>query len=257
MKIKKFEKELIKKQLSESTIISYKTSIKLYSLSFKKITDNNLKLWKALLLENNKPQTINLRLRALNLYCEIFDLPYKIKYIKINKRTYLDNVISNSDYLYLCRKLKKDNLGYYFIVRFLASTGSRISELLQFKIEHLQIGYVDIYTKGNKIRRIYINKKLQKEALTYYNINSGFLFNIKQTTIRNQFKEFAIKYKIPSNVMHPHSFRHLFAKNFIAKYQDIALLADLMGHSSIETTRIYLQRTSAEQKEIVDKIITW
>ena len=60
-----------------------------------------------------------------------------------------------------------------------------------------------------------------------------------------------------SNVIYPHSFRHRFAKNFLDKYNDIALLADLMGHESIETTRIYLRRTSEEQQEIVNKVITW
>ncbi len=55
----------------------------------------------------------------------------------------------------------------------------------------------------------------------------------------------------------PHSFRHRYAKNFLEKFNDIALLADLMGHESIETTRIYLRRSSLEQQEIVDKVITW
>ena len=59
------------------------------------------------------------------------------------------------------------------------------------------------------------------------------------------------------SVLYPHSFRHRFAKNFLEKNKDIALLADLMGHESIETTRIYLRKTSKEQKEVVDKIVTW
>ena len=58
-------------------------------------------------------------------------------------------------------------------------------------------------------------------------------------------------------VIYPHSFRHLFAKNFLEKYNDIALLADLMGHESIETTRIYLRKTATEQQNIVDKIVNW
>ena len=58
-------------------------------------------------------------------------------------------------------------------------------------------------------------------------------------------------------VIYPHSFRHRFAKNFLEKYNDIALLADLMGHESIETTRIYLRKSSSEQQQIVDAVITW
>lgn len=60
-----------------------------------------------------------------------------------------------------------------------------------------------------------------------------------------------------TRVVYPHSFRHRFAKNFLEQYNDISLLADLMGHESIETTRIYLRRTSGGQQQIVDKVVVW
>lgn len=75
--------------------------------------------------------------------------------------------------------------------------------------------------------------------------------------IADRLKFFADKYGIDRDVIYPHSFRHRYAKNFLEKFSDIALLADLMGHESIETTRIYLRRTSLEQQEIVNKIVTW
>ena len=70
-------------------------------------------------------------------------------------------------------------------------------------------------------------------------------------------KNYAKKYGLNEKVIYPHSFRHRFAKNFLEKFNDISLLAALMGHESIETTRIYLRRTSAEQQDIVDRVITW
>ena len=70
-------------------------------------------------------------------------------------------------------------------------------------------------------------------------------------------KEKAKTYRMETNVVYPHSFRHRFAKNFLERYNDIAFLADLMGHSSIETTRIYLRKTATEQREIMDRAITW
>ena len=70
-------------------------------------------------------------------------------------------------------------------------------------------------------------------------------------------KRAAIRYGVDSSVVYPHSFRHLFAKNFIERNPDIALLADLMGHESIETTRIYLRRTANEQRAAVDEAIDW
>jgi len=62
---------------------------------------------------------------------------------------------------------------------------------------------------------------------------------------------------IEKDVVYPHSFRHRFAKNFLERFNDIALLADLMGHERLETTRIYLRRTASEQQKIVDKVVVW
>ena len=70
-------------------------------------------------------------------------------------------------------------------------------------------------------------------------------------------RKYAVQYGISPEVVYPHSFRHRFAKNFLDKYKDIALLADLMGHESIETTRIYLRMTAGEQYSIVNKVVTW
>lgn len=75
--------------------------------------------------------------------------------------------------------------------------------------------------------------------------------------ISQQLKNYAEKYGLNPKVVYPHSFRHRFAKNFLDNFNDIALFADLMGHESIETTRIYLRRTLTEQKNIVDRVITW
>ena len=108
--------------------------------------------------------------------------------------------------------------------------------------------------------------KLQKEALSWLaekNQTSGFIFinrrgeRITARGIAAQLKKLAIKYKLNPAVVYPHSFRHRFAKNFLEQFNDISLLADLMGHESIETTRIYLRRTSTEQREIVDRVVTW
>ena len=179
----------------------------------------------------------------------------------------MENVISNADYNFLKNQLKKDgNLAWYFVVRYLAATGARVSELIQIKIEHVQLGYFDLYTKGGKIRRLYIPKILQQETLEYLKEqqrSSGYLFlnrfgvRISVRGISQQLKNYAEKYGINKKVIYPHSFRHRYAKNFLEKFSDIALLADLMGHESIETTRIYLRKTATEQRLLVDNIVNW
>ena len=151
-------------------------------------------------------------------------------------------------------------------MRYLCATGARISELLQIKVEHVEVGYLDLYGKGGKLRRIYIPKRLKTETdkwLAGSGRTSGYLFcnrfgkRITARGIGYQLKTLAKGYGIDPKVVYPHSFRHRFAKNFLAKFNDIALLADLMGHESIETTRIYLRRTATEQRELIDRIVTW
>mgnify|MGYP002230272812 CR=1 FL=1 len=72
-----------------------------------------------------------------------------------------------------------------------------------------------------------------------------------------QLKVLAKRYRIRPETVYPHSFRHRYAKNFLEKFNDISLLADLMGHDSIETTRIYLTRSSQEQQKVIDRVVTW
>lgn len=137
------------------------------------------------------------------------------------------------------------------------TNGARVSELIKIKVEHVNAGFIDLYTKGGKIRRIYIPIKLKEETIVWIKndlkIESGYIFlnrfkeRITTRGIAQQLKNFAIKYGIDPKVVYPHSFRHRFAKNFLEKYNDISLLADLMGHESIETTRIYLRKTASEQ----------
>ena len=125
---------------------------------------------------------------------------------------------------------------------------------------------VRILSKGGKIRRIYIPQKLCNEFLSWLesqHIETGFVFfnkagdQISRAGIVSAMKKQAKRYKIDEAVVYPHSFRHRFAKNFLEKYNDIALLADLMGHESIETTRIYLRMTAGEQNIIINDVVTW
>lgn len=268
MNIEDFETYLRQGNMAENTVAAYLYAVKEYYTRHKELNKRNLLVYKTYLIETFKPKTVNLRIQALNKYLEYKGKSrLRLKSVKVQQRSYLENVISNADYIFLKNRLKReDNQTWYFVVRFLAATGARVSELIQIKVEHVQIGYYDIYTKGGKIRRIYIPKVLRKETaewLSRSNRTSGYLFlnrfgeRITTRGIAQQLKNYAVKYGLNEKVVYPHSFRHRFAKNFLDKFNDISLLADLMGHESIETTRIYLRRSSAEQQEIVDKVITW
>jgi site-specific recombinase XerD len=264
----KFKMHLRKGNLSENTITSYVWTVDYYLTHYDGITTKNLLAYKGFLLERHKPKTVNLRIQAINRYLDFLGKDkLQLKFVKVQQKIFLENVISNADYTFLKNSLKKDgNTEWYFVVWYLAATGARVSELVQIKVEHIQAGYFDLYTKGGKLRRLYIPKKLKNETIEWMeteNRTSGFLFlnrfgeRITTRGISHQLKNYAEKYGVNTKVVYPHSFRHRFAKNFLDKFNDIALLADLMGHESIETTRIYLRRTASEQQAIVDKVVTW
>ena len=268
MRMDKFEEYLRNTNLSENTIISYTFAVRQYFAQFETVNKKNLRVHKTWLIESYTPKTVNLRIRAINCYLDsIGKESLKLQFVKVQQKAFLENVISEADYEYFKNCLKEDQETFwYFVVRFMAATGVRVSELIQIKCEHVKIGYVDLYSKGGKLRRIYIPKALREETLAWLKERgqtSGFLILNRQgkriTTrgISAQLKVLAVRYELDPAVVYPHSFRHRYAKSFLERFNDIALLADLMGHESIETTRIYLRRTSTEQQEIVDRVVSW
>ncbi len=263
-----FREYLQDQNLSQNTIVSYLCALNQYQKKYDTITRKNLRDYKVFLIESYKPQTVNLRIRAMNCYLEsIKKEEWKITSVKVQQKPFLENVISEADYLYFKNCLKQDHEMYwYFVVRFLAATGARVSELVQIKSEHVRLGYLDLYSKGGKLRRIYIPAILQKETLAWMEETgkqSGFIFvnkygdRITARGIASQLKRLAARYGLDPSVVYPHSFRHRFAKSFLERYNDISMLADLMGHESIETTRIYLRKTSTEQRNIINQVVDW
>lgn len=263
-----FTKYLRKKNLSDSTVKSYLCAVKWFDRLYGAPTKRNLLKYRGWLIENYKPRTVNLRLRAVNCYLESLGKEeQKLKFIRIQQKPFAENVISEADYTYLKNSLREDGeWTWYFVVRFFAATGVRVNELTKIKAEDVKLGHLELYSKGGKVRRIYIPKSLQEETLSWLggkHQSSGFLFlnkygaPISPRGISGQLKKFAARYNIDPDVVYPHSFRHRFAKNFMERNSDIAFLADLMGHENIETTRVYLRKTGAEQKEIVDRTVDW
>ena len=149
-------------------------------------------------------------------------------FVRVQQKAFLENVISEADYEYFKNRLKRDDeLFWYFVIRFLAATGARVSELIQIKVEHIKLGHLDLYSKGGKLRRIYIPKALQNEALSWLNDKhqeSGFIFlnkygdRITTRGISGQLKKLAVRYGIDPVVVYPHSFRHRFAKSFFLQF---------------------------------------
>lgn len=178
-----FEEHLRKSNLSENTITSYLWTVEYFQSHYDGITSENLLAYKGYLMEFFKPKTVNLRIQGMNKYLEFLGYAaLRLKAVKVQQKNFLENVISNADYNFLKKQLKKDgNMEWYFVIWYLAATGARVSELIQIKVEHVEIGYFDLYTKGGKLRRLYIPKKLRTETMTWLeetNRSSGYLFSI-------------------------------------------------------------------------------
>ena len=138
-----FARYLLTRNLADETLRAYTYAVRQYFTYYRDITYPNLKLYKIFLLEHYKPQTINQRIRALNAYLDFKKLyPGHLPMVKIQQKTYLDHMISEADYEYLKRCLLRDErYTYYFLIRFMAATGVRVSEVIQFQAEDIFSGY--------------------------------------------------------------------------------------------------------------------
>lgn len=253
---------------AQNTILVYTFAVRQFFSLYERLDPDSLNLYKCFLLEHYKPRTVNLRIRAINCYMEYIQSSNKpMPMLRMQQNTYVENVISQADYEYLKRCLLRDgNHLYYFLIRYMAATGVRVSEVVRLRTSDVEKGHLDIYSKGNKVRRIYIPKPLRQDTLSWLAREEqppGPLFlnrygePVTAPAIRGQLRKFSALYGLDPAVLHPHSFRHRFAKNFIQVCGDISFLSDLLGHQSIETTRIYLHRSRAEQQIIVNQVVNW
>ena len=179
--VTKFKDNLAKSNLAKNTVTSYVWTVQYFLSHYGEVNKKNLLAYKGYLVENFKPQTVNLRLQGINKYLEFTKLEkLKVKFVKVQQKNFLENVISDADYKFLKTRLKADGYDeWYFVVWFMAATGARVSELLHIKAEHVLIGHLDLYSKGGKIRRLYIPKNLRIEAtkwLKEQGRSSGYIF---------------------------------------------------------------------------------
>lgn len=261
-----FENYLIENERSQNTIDNYLQSIRDYFGRYKVLTKQNLIQYKQeLFKEGKKPKTIHNRCVGLNQFCRYLGKQELcVKTVKIHQSSSIENVISVDEFNKLLEGLREDgDEKGYWMVKFLGKTGARVSEFTKLTKESLLKGYCEMWTKG-KIRRIYIPESLIKESEKYFQkVEGDILFPSrygKEMTSRgvaSRLKAMSEKYEIREEVMHPHSFRHLYAVEFLKKNPNIALLADLMGHSSVATTSIYLKLSKEEQMRQFNEASDW
>ena len=226
------------------------------------ITKSHTLAYKEMLLGSGyRPATISLYIVVMNKYLKWIGAPeLRVKQLKVQRKSSLSDVLTPEEYNRLLRKAKsRDQFDTYLIMKVLANTGIRVGELKYFTVENLKSNYLQIDNKG-KIRTVPIRQDLARELRKYCrnsNIRTGTIFpgkvkgkQMAASTIWRRLPRLASELKIKKSKIHPHSFRHLFAKQFLKENSNgLAELADLLGHESLETTRIYLVSTDEEKKK--------
>lgn len=208
--------------------------------------------------------TLNLHIVAVNRYLRYLGHPECVlKTNRIQSRQSLQNILTVEEYKNLLRYAKESGREkYYVIMRILAMTGIRIGELKYFTVEVLDKEAI-LVTNKKKTREICMPDKLIEELRIYCNhagIKSGIIFQgrrgkpINRTTVYKMFLHLADMVGIAKSKVHPHNFRHLFALTYMENYANLFELADLLGHSSLETTRIYARSTMKEKRQRINEL---
>ena len=219
---------------------------------------------KYLIDQNYAVSSINSMLASVNVFLEYLDLrEYKVKNIRTQRQTYCseEKELSKSEYLRLLDASRK-NEQLNLVIQTICGTGIRVSELQYFTVEAIRAGQVTVACK-NKTRTILVPGKLRKLLLNYVKrkqIASGTIFvtrngaPLNRSNIWFAMKRLCEAAGVKASKVFPHNLRKLFARTFYSMEKDIAKLADILGHSSINTTRIYIITTGTEHLRRIERL---
>jgi len=218
---------------------------------------------KHLAKEGYAPCSINSMLASLNSLLSFLGLAdCRVKQLKIQKQTYCgsDVLLTRQEYLSLLKAARGSQL--HLIMQTMAGTGIRVSELSAFTVEELKKGSVRISSKG-KTRTVFVPTKLRRQLLDYAEenrIRTGPVFlnskgdAVSRSTVWKQMKHLCKAAGVAASKVFPHNLRKLFARTFYTMNHDMAKLADILGHYSMETTRIYIMETGEEHRRKIEKM---
>ena len=259
-----FKKYLREEEKSENTIEKYLRDVRAFAayLSGIEVTKETVIAYKSrLLAENYAVRSINSILASVNsLFAFLGWTDCKVKSIKLQRQVYCpeEKELTKAEYTRLVNTAKqKGNERLNLILQTICGTGIRVSELQYITVEAIKNGEAVVSLKG-KTRTIFIVRELQKKLLRYaaeQGITSGTIFitrtgrPMSRTNIWREMKGLCEQAGVNPQKVFPHNLRHLFARIFYGIEKDIAKLADILGHSSINTTRIYIISTGDEHRK--------
>lgn len=253
---------------SAGTIEKYLRDVRAFSSwnAGREVTRESVAAWKEHLLKDHAPKTVNSMLAAVNTFFRSVGwMDCRVKYLKLQRRVFRSESreLTREEYerlLNTARSTGRERLA--LLMEAVCATGIRVSEVRYLTVEAAKTGRTDISLKG-KIRTILLPGKLCRKLLKYAkqkNITSGELFltrtgrPLSRKQIWAEMKTLCALADVEASKVFPHNLRHLFARVFYRSCKDLAQLADVLGHSSIETTRLYLIRTGSEHKKRLDHL---
>ncbi len=266
--IEEYTNRLAEQERSESTIKKYERDVRrmLEYINDAELTKSILLNYKEYLVGKYKPASVNSMIAAANSFLEFIGYgELKIKPLKIQRPTFIESEkeINKYEYFRLLQTAKQcGNIRLMLIIETLASSGIRISELMFVTVEAVNSGKAEINCKG-KHRTVLLTKqlcKVLKEYIRSQNIKRGSVFISKRgnpvdsSNIRKEMKKLADLASVDKRKIYPHNFRHFFARVFYSNEKDLVRLADILGHSSINTTRIYTAESGAVHLQQLEKM---
>ena len=265
--LKLFQEHLQKEEKSAATVEKYLRDVRAFVMFTKgqPITKEVTIAYKKYLEENGYAiRSINSMLASLNSILDFLGwTACKVKTLRRQRQIYCteEKELTKEEYMRLL-DASKNQVQLNTIIQTICGTGIRVSELRYFTIEAVRRGEVSVHCK-NKIRTILVPGKLKRLLLDYAKrkkIASGAIFVSKnglplnRSNIWAQMKRLCKKAKINPEKVFPHNLRKLFARTFYSMEKDIAKLADILGHESIETTRIYIMTTGVEHRRKIERL---
>lgn len=263
-----FREHLILEERSVATIQKYIRDVKAFMAYAQNsaITKETVIAYKKYLQENYAVRSVNSMLASINSFFSFFgwnDL--KVKSLKLQQQVFCpeEKELTKGEYTRLCRAaVRKHNERLNLILQTICGTGIRVSELQYITVEAVKHGEAVVNCKA-KTRSVFIVKELRQKLLRYaaeQNIKSGIIFvtrtgkPISRTNIWREMKALCVEADVNPQKVFPHNLRHLFARVFYGIEKDIAKLADILGHSSINTTRIYIISTGTEHRQRMENM---
>ena len=266
--IERFRKHLFENERADATISKYLNAVTGIKEKYhgEELNRGKLILYRRKLLETHKAQTVNGIFTALNAFFDFLGrTDMRIKLIRVQNRAFIDEnkSLNEEEYKRLLNAARESgNERLYMILMTLCSTGIRVSELKFITVEALKRRSAEIYLKG-KTRSVLLPKKICVKLWEYSKrkrITSGKVFitrsgkSIDRSNICHDMKKLCPIAGIDDKKVFPHNLRHLFARMFYSVEKNIAHLADVLGHSRIETTRIYLAVSTSAHERTLNKM---